>query len=146
MQSTESGDHDVEEGSGLDVDLEEFRQRAVRERDELSCEQLAARQETVTEMLGLLGKAHTLAILGQFAFDQGPYRFNELEDELDISPNTLSERLSELVDAGLLTRQSYDEIPPRVEYEGTEKADYLAPVFGHLHAWAAEYDLEPTDD
>ena len=130
--------------SGLDIDLEEFRRLTERKRAELSCEELAARQETVTEMLGLLGKAHTLAILGQFAFDRGPCRFNELESELGISPNTLSERLSELVAAGLLTRHSYDEIPPRVEYESTEKSDYLAPVFGHLFAWAGEYDLEPT--
>lgn len=136
MQSTESG---------LDVDLDAFRQRAKREQEQLSCGELKARQETVTEMLALLGKAHTLAILGEFAFDRGPYRFNELESSLEISPNTLSERLSELVEAGLLTRHSYDEIPPRVEYESTEKADYLAPVFGHLHAWAAEYDLEPTE-
>ena len=132
--------------SALDVDLDEYRRRAERKREELSCEELTARQETVTEMLGLLGKAHTLAILGQFAFDGGPYRFNELESELQISPNTLSERLSELVDAGLLTRQSYDEIPPRVEYEASEKTDYLAPVFGHLFAWAGEFDLEPADE
>lgn len=130
---------------GLDVDLEEFRRLTMEKREELSCEELAARQETVSEMLGLLGKAHTLAILGEFAFDRGPHRFNELEEALDISPNTLSERLSELVDAGLLVRRSYDEIPPRVEYESTEKADYLAPVFGHLYAWAADYDLEPTE-
>lgn len=136
MRSTESG---------LDVDLEAFRRRAERERAKLSRSELESRQETVTELLGLLGKAHTLAILGQFAFDRGPHRFNELESTLEISPNTLSERLSELVDAGLLTRHSYDEIPPRVEYDATEKAEYLAPVVGHLHAWAAEYDLEPTE-
>lgn len=132
--------------AGLDVNLEELRRLSERKRAELSCEELQSRQETVTEMVGLLGKAHTLAILGHFAFDRGPYRFNELESALGISPNTLSERLSELVDAGLLTRHSYDEIPPRVEYESTEKADYLAPVFGHLYAWAGEYDLEPSGD
>jgi DNA-binding HxlR family transcriptional regulator len=132
--------------TGLDVDLEAVRRRSERKREELSCGELQARQETVTEMLGLLGKAHTLAILGQFAFERGPHRFNELESALEISPNTLSNRLSELVEAGLLTRHSYDEIPPRVEYESTEKADYLAPVFGHLFAWAGEYDLEPSGE
>jgi DNA-binding HxlR family transcriptional regulator len=95
----------------------------------------------VADLLDLLGKAHAMAVLSAFAFADGPLRFSDLEAELDVAPNTLSTRLSDLTDAGLLNREAYDEIPPRVEYTPTEKAEALFPVFAHLHHWAIEYDL-----
>jgi len=97
--------------------------------------------DTVAELLDLLGKTHTMAVLSAFAFAEGPLRFSGLEAELDIAPNTLSTRLQELTAAGLLDRTAYDEVPPRVEYTPTEKAESLFPVFAHLHHWAMEYDL-----
>ncbi len=45
-----------------------------------------------------------------------------------------------------MTRQSYDEIPPRVEYEPTDAANGLAPVFIHLYEWASVYDLDGESD
>jgi DNA-binding HxlR family transcriptional regulator len=96
---------------------------------------------TVAELLDLLGKRHTLAVLSAFAFADGSLRFSDLEDDLDVAPNTLSTRLSELTDAGLLEREAYDEVPPRVEYTPTERAEALFPVFGRLHHWAIEYEL-----
>jgi DNA-binding HxlR family transcriptional regulator len=48
--------------------------------------------------------------------------------------------------AGLLVRRSYDEIPPRVEYEATDRAADLIPAFGHFHRWARTHDLEPVAD
>ena len=98
-------------------------------------------EETVSRLLDLLGKAHTMAILRTFAFDDGPLRFTEVEGELEIPANTLSVRLEELVENGLLVRRAYDEVPPRVEYEPTAEARALFPVFGHLHVWAARYEL-----
>ncbi|ELZ49113.1 HxlR family transcriptional regulator [Halorubrum coriense DSM 10284] len=96
---------------------------------------------TVAELLDLLGKAHTMAVLSAFAFAEGSLRFSDIESEIDIAPNTLSARLRELTDAGLLDREAYDEVPPRVEYTPTEKAESLFPVFAHLHHWAIEYEL-----
>ncbi|MEZ3166556.1 helix-turn-helix domain-containing protein [Halorubrum ejinorense] len=96
---------------------------------------------TVAELLDLLGKAHTMAVLSAFAFAEGSLRFSDLEAELDIAPNTLSTRLRELTEAGLLDREAYDEVPPRVEYTPTEKAESLFPAFGHLHHWAVEHEL-----
>ena len=87
--------------------------------------------------MDLLGRAHALAILYYVARrEQRPWRFSELQDELDVSPNTLSNRLAELTEAGLLERRSYDEIPPRVEYEATTKARELDPIFRDLYEWA----------
>jgi DNA-binding HxlR family transcriptional regulator len=98
-------------------------------------------ERTVAELLDLLGKVHAMAILSAFAFADGPLRFGDLESQLDVPPNTLSTRLRELTAAGLLTRRAYDEVPPRVEYAPTEKAEALFPVFAHLHHWAIDYDV-----
>ncbi len=83
-----------------------------------------------------------LDILHIFHSDPSPHRFVDIQEHLRLSPNTLSERLHDLVDAGLLTRTAYSEIPPRVDYEATEKALALAPVFESLQAWATEHDLK----
>ena len=104
--------------------------------------------QTMSALLNLLGKKHTIVILHQFATGDGPLRFSDLEEAVDIAPNTLSNRLEELTDVGLLTRKAYNEIPPRVEYNATEKAKELAPVFWYLGVWTERHDLEPaaTDD
>lgn len=104
--------------------------------------------QTMSALLNLLGKKHTIVILHQFATGDGPLRFSEIESVVDIAPNTLSNRLEELTAVGLLTRKAYNEIPPRVEYDATEKARDLAPVFWYLSVWTERYDLEPryTDD
>ena len=98
-------------------------------------------EETVANLLDLLGKTHAMAVLSAFAFAEGSLRFSELEAELGAAPNTLSTRLGELTDADLLDRQAYDEIPPRVEYTPTARAEALFPAFAHLHHWAIEHEL-----
>jgi DNA-binding HxlR family transcriptional regulator len=115
-------------------------------RDGLEPEERERVERTVTELLSLFGKAHAMAILSAFAFADEPLRFSELEERLEVPANTLSERLKELVAVGFLRRESYDEVPPRVEYEPTEKCRGVFPAFGHLYAWAIEYDLEPVEE
>jgi DNA-binding HxlR family transcriptional regulator len=96
-----------------------------------------------TGLFSLLGQSHAMAILFYVVReDQRPWRFSELERTLGISPNTLSNRLEELVEAGLLERRSYDEIPPRVEYTATQRALDLAPVFEQLREWAEKHGEE----
>lgn len=116
------------------------RQEARRLRDSLDPEERAAVEGTVTDLLDLLGRAHAMRILSAFAFAEGPLRFSDIESDLDVAPNTLSARLSELTEAGLLDREAYDEIPPRVEYTPTERAETLFPVFAHLHHWALKHE------
>lgn len=111
---------------------------------------IQADQITSADLFSLLGKAHTLELLGQFLLEeQESFRFNELQDALDLSPNTLSRRLDELEEAGFLTRTTYDEIPPRVEYAATERLDALGPTAYELSDWMEEYganDLSCRDD
>lgn len=111
-------------------------------RESLSADQRQRVETTVEELLALFGKAHAISILSEFAFADGPLRFSELESSLDIAANTLSARLTELTAVGLLVRQQYDEVPPRVEYEPTPKAVALFPAFGHFHVWAITHELE----
>ena len=106
-------------------------------------ERAAKDNQTMSALLNLLGKKHTIVILHQFATGDGPLRFSDLEEAVDIAPNTLSNRLEELTEVGLLTRKAYNEIPPRVEYNATEKAKELAPVFWYLGVWTERHDLEP---
>lgn len=95
------------------------------------------------ELFALLGKAHTLEIVHEVALSDDPsVRFGELQERLGLSPNTLSRRLEELVEFGLLERIQYDEIPPRVEYESTEKLDALAPMCRELGDWMKQYGSE----
>ncbi|HKZ89079.1 MAG TPA: helix-turn-helix domain-containing protein [Thermoplasmata archaeon] len=97
----------------------------------------------VTELFRTLGKAHMLNILYIFTTEPGPHRFVDIQHRLSLSPNTLAERLKDLVNAGLLTRTVYNEIPPRVDYEATPKAHELSPVFDTLNRWATRNDLKP---
>ncbi len=81
---------------------------------------------------------------------EGARRFSELRRACPgISPRTLSERLKELEADRIVTRRSYAETPPRVEYELTEKGEALLPVIEEMRrfgrAWlddehAVEHD------
>ena len=97
----------------------------------------------VTDLLRLLGKAHVMGILYIFHTEPGPRRFVELQERLKMSPNTLSERLKELVGAGILTRTAYNEIPPRVDYAITTKGRELTEIFRALVTWANHHALAP---
>jgi DNA-binding HxlR family transcriptional regulator len=70
----------------------------------------------------------------------GPRRFVELQRVLPgISTEQLRSRLNRMVADGMLTRQRYREVPPRVDYELTERARELAPVIGELARWGYEW-------
>lgn len=101
----------------------------------------------VGELFRVLGKSHMLDILWTFVRDAPqPRRFVEVQDELGLSPNTLSARLKDLVATGLLSRVVYNEIPPRVDYAATQKALDLGEVFDALQDWAKRHDLRPATE
>ncbi len=65
-------------------------------------------------------------------------RFAEIEDHLSsASTSTISKRLGEFEDAGLLSRTQYNEIPPRVEYSLTEDGDEVRTRLEPLLEWAS---------
>ena len=56
-----------------------------------------------------------------------------------ISTEQLRSRLNRMVADGLLTRQRYREVPPRVDYELTERSRALMPVLGALAQWGYDW-------
>jgi len=80
----------------------------------------------------------TLLILRDLA--KGINRFSALERSLaGISPKTLSERLKSLERAGIVTRKSYAEVPPRVEYTLTEMGWDLIPLIEHMRDYGDKW-------
>jgi DNA-binding HxlR family transcriptional regulator len=74
----------------------------------------------------------------------GPRRFVELQRVLPgISTEQLRSRLNRMVADGMLTRKRYREVPPRVDYELTERARELTPVLGELARWGYEWAWGP---
>jgi len=67
---------------------------------------------------------------------EGCSRFSELERSLaGISPRTLSLRLRALEEAGIVERQTYAEVPPRVEYALTSKGKALLPIIDDMRSY-----------
>ena len=92
--------------------------------------------------LDLVGDKWTLLIIRDLA--AGPRRFVELQRVLPgISTEQLRSRLNRMVADGLLTRQRYREVPPRVDYELTERSRELMPVLGALAQWGYDWTWTP---
>jgi DNA-binding HxlR family transcriptional regulator len=88
--------------------------------------------------LDLVGDKWTLLIVRDLI--SGPRRFVELQRVLPgISTEQLRSRLNRMVADGMLTRKRYREVPPRVDYELTERAMALAPVLGELARWGYDW-------
>ena len=67
-------------------------------------------------------------------------RFCELERSLQgISPRTLSLRLRALEEEGIVERDTYPEVPPRVEYALTEKGQALVPLIEDMRAYGRRW-------
>ncbi|HWI22913.1 MAG TPA: helix-turn-helix domain-containing protein [Baekduia sp.] len=96
--------------------------------------------------LDLVGDKWTLLIIRDLA--AGPRRFVELQRVLPgISTEQLRSRLNRMVADELLTRKRYREVPPRVDYELTERAQELLPVVGALARWGSRWAWSrPQDD
>jgi len=70
----------------------------------------------------------------------GVKRFNQLERSLQgISPKTLSERLRSLEEEGIISRQTFAEVPPRVEYSLTEKGHDLVDVIESMRSYGTRW-------
>lgn len=86
----------------------------------------------------IIGNKWTALILRDLF--EGPKRFCELEKSVGkINPRTLSQRLSDLESHGIITKQKFAEVPPRIEYSLTEKGKDLLPVLEQMAAWGTKY-------
>lgn len=106
---------------------------------EISCDlDTAACHCVLSDVMDLLGRKYVMDVVCIIA-THGTVRFGTLEEHLpDASTSTLSARLEELEAAGFVRREQYDEVPPRVEYELTERGAELGERLRPLAEWAAE--------
>ena len=110
--------------------------------------EIADQRCSIARPAALLGDRWTLVILRQ-AFN-GIKRFEDFQETLGISRSLLSERLTRLVDAGILRREPYkDSIRTRDRYRLTEMGLDLYPVLMALRQWGDRYlaadDYAPLD-
>lgn len=88
---------------------------------------------SVARTVDLLGDWWTPLVLRDAM--SGIRRFEEFERSLGLSRNVLSQRLSRLVDEGLLAKVAYQERPVRYEYRLTDKGRDFFGVIAALMAW-----------
>lgn len=77
----------------------------------------------------------------------GTVRFNEFKSYIrGISDKTLSISLKELESDGLVHREEYPQIPPKVEYSLTEDGRSLIPILDTMCEWGDEHRKSVCDD
>jgi len=103
--------------------------------------EIAEQRCSIARPAALLGDRWTLVILRQ-AFN-GIKRFDDFQETLGISRSLLSERLTRLVEAGVLRREPYkDTVRTRDRYRLTEMGLDLYPVLMALREWGDRYMAE----
>jgi len=87
----------------------------------------------MTRAMGVLGGKWKLIIISYLV---QPRRFGQLAQRLSlISRKVLTEQLKELEEDGIVRREAFAEVPPRVEYSLTEYGQALLPILDQLSAW-----------
>jgi DNA-binding HxlR family transcriptional regulator len=92
---------------------------------------------SVARALEAIGDRWTMLVIRD-AF-VGIRRFEDFQRDLGIARNVLTDRLTRLVDDGILERHRYRERPERFEYRLTEKGIDLWPVMVSLMKWGDRY-------
>lgn len=97
----------------------------------MRCRRCEPLPEDVRRGADLLGRRYALAIV--YATRSGASRFNEYRQVIGaVPPTTLSARLDELEEAGVLERRVIDARPPRTEYVLTERGRRLSDLLDAL--------------
>ena len=77
----------------------------------------------------------------------GTLRYSELRKEMgNITDAVLASTLKELIANEIVSRKSYDEIPPRVEYSLTEKGFTVVPILQSICKWAGIFYKEDNEN
>jgi DNA-binding HxlR family transcriptional regulator len=95
----------------------------------------------IADALDVLGDRWSLLILRELGF--GVHRFNEIRANTGAPRETLTTRLRELEDAGVIVRRRYSEHPPRDEYLLTDAGKAITPVMRALRKWGERYAAQP---
>lgn len=105
---------------------------------------LEPRVGCIAAAMEIIGSKWTALILRDLA--SGPKRFCLLEKSVgNINPRTLSKRLDDLENQGIITKKSFAEVPPRTEYTLTPKGQDLVPILQQMAAWGNKYPTAGSD-
>ena len=107
---------------------------------ENSCQNISRLEDTgFYYTMNLIQRKYKLFILYTLS-EAKVIRFNELRRHIGgISFKTLSSTLKELEADGLVYRQQYSQIPPKVEYSLTETGASLIPILDQICVWGEEH-------
>ena len=104
-------------------------------REPVYASQYGCAVEATTDIIGGKWKAVILYYLFK-----GPKRFNELRRFLpEVTQRMLTRQLRELEQDGIVHREIYKEVPPRVEYSLTEFGTSLGPILVQMLDWGEQY-------
>ena len=93
-----------------------------------------AKECYLQSLFALFGKKHTLPIIRQLLIEN-KLRFNEIQEKVGGSPKTIIDRLRELGSHGLIHRETFNEIPIRVEYSLTNPGKDMERIFEMITLW-----------
>ena len=89
-------------------------------------------------VIDLIGKKWSLLVINEIG-NHGKLRYNQLMSELKgISPSTLASMLKEFEKEELIGKETFNEIPPRVEYSLTTRGKELRQSIMPLLKWATK--------
>lgn len=87
-------------------------------------------------VIDIISKKWALLIINEIG-NHGRIRYNDLMKEIErISPKTLADTLKDVVNLKLVKRESFNEIPPRVDYTLTKDGEDLRYAIIPLLQWA----------
>ena len=100
----------------------------------------------VETTLALIGSKWQVLILRDL-FLNGTMRFKELQRSIGhVSQKVLTQNLRAMEEAGIVHREVFAEVPPRVEYSLTETGETLKPVIDAMWAWGEGYKARLRDE
>ncbi len=91
----------------------------------------------VATTVQLIGNKWKLLIIRNLL--ASPQRFTEILRTIPISQKVLTDNLRALEKDGLIERQAFAEVPPRVVYSLSELGNSLRPIINALHEWGCAY-------
>jgi len=98
----------------------------------------------IAAAMEIIGNKWTALILRDLA--SGSKRFCLLEKSVgNINPRTLSKRLDDLEAQGIISKEVFAEVPPRIEYTLTQKGLDLIPILQQMAAWGDKYPAANAD-
>jgi len=98
---------------------------------------------SLTRSMGIIGSKWKPIIV--YVLQKRKVRFGQLDAIIPlITRKVLTEQLKELEDDGLIMREAFGEVPPRVEYSLTEKGLELLPILNSIIVWNNKHETDPN--